>query len=133
MAEYSDTPLLERLRYLCIVSSNLDEFFEIRISSLKEQLAQHAHTIGEDGYTPAEAFEHVQEATHALIERQHYILNDEILPLMELEGIALLDPAGWDEAQRTSAHWVFIGDVMPMLSPIGLDPTPPFPRGYKNG
>src|SRR3546814_16521653 len=59
MAEYSDTPLLERLRYLCIVSSNLDEFFEIRISSLKEQLAQHAHTIGEDGYNPAEAFEHV--------------------------------------------------------------------------
>src|SRR5690606_37816065 len=99
MAEYPDTPLLERLRYLCIVSSNLDEFFEIRISSLKEQLAQHASIIGEDGYTPAEAFEQVQEATHALIERQHYLLNQEVLPLMALEGIVILDPDEWDEAQ----------------------------------
>jgi len=130
MAEYPDTPLLERLRYLCIVSSNLDEFFEIRISSLKEQLAQHANITGEDGYTPAEAFEQVQEATHALIERQHHLLNQEVLPLMALEGIVILDPDEWDEAQRAWAKATFVRDVMPMLTPIGLDPAHPFPRVY---
>lgn len=130
MAEYPDTPLLERLRYLCIVSSNLDEFFEIRISSLKEQLAQHANIRGEDGFTPAEAFEQVQEATHALIERQHYLLNEEVLPLLALEGIVLLDPEDWDEAQLEWARTVFRSDVMPMLTPIGLDPAHPFPRVY---
>ena len=130
MAEYADTPLLERLRYLCIVSSNLDEFFEIRISSLKEQLAQHANIAGEDGYTPAEAFEQVQEATHALIERQHYLLNEEVMPLLALEGIVILDPSDWDEAQRDWACSVFQRDVMPMLTPIGLDPAHPFPRVY---
>ncbi|WP_017524672.1 polyphosphate kinase 1 [Pusillimonas noertemannii] len=130
MAEYPDTPLLERLRYLCIVSSNLDEFFEIRISSLKEQLAQHANITAEDGYTPAQAFERVQEATHALIERQHRLLNEEVLPLMALEGIVILDPAEWDEAQRAWAKAAFMRDVMPMLTPIGLDPAHPFPRVY---
>lgn len=130
MAEYPDTPLLERLRYLCIVSSNLDEFFEIRISSLKEQLAQHANITAADGYTPAEAFELVQEAMHALIERQNSLLNEEILPLMALEGIVLLDPPDWDESQRAWAHGVFMRDVMPMLTPIGLDPAHPFPRVY---
>ncbi|WP_397475937.1 polyphosphate kinase 1 [Pusillimonas sp.] len=130
MAEYSDTPLLERLRYLCIVSSNLDEFFEIRISSLKEQLAQHANIAGEDGYTPAEAFEQVQEATHALIERQHHLLNEEVMPLLALEGIVVIDPSDWDETQRGWAHSVFQRDVMPMLTPIGLDPAHPFPRVY---
>lgn len=130
MAEYPDTPLLERLRYLCIVSSNLDEFFEIRISSLKEQLAQHANLVGEDGYTPAEAFEQVQEATHALIERQHYLLNQEVLPLLALEGIVVLDPADWTPEQRDWARAVFRRDVMPMLTPIGLDPAHPFPRVY---
>src|SRR5690554_5627743 len=130
MAEYSDTPLLERLRYLCIVSSNLDEFFEIRISSLKEQLAQHANIPAEDGFTPAEAFEQVQEATHALIERQHYLLNEEVLPLLALEGIVLLDPEDWDEAQLEWARSVFRSEVIPMLTPIGLDPAHPFPRVY---
>lgn len=130
MAEYPDTPLLERLRYLCIVSSNLDEFFEIRISSLKEQLAQHAYLVAEDGYTPAEAFERVQEATHALIERQHYLLNEEVLPLMALEGIVILDPEDWDETQRAWAQTTFVRDIMPMLTPIGLDPAHPFPRVY---
>lgn len=130
MAEYPDTPLLERLRYLCIVSSNLDEFFEIRISSLKEQLAQNAYLVGADGYTPAEAFEQVQEAMHALIERQHHLLNEEVLPLMALEGIVILDPDDWDEDQRAWARANFLRDIMPMLTPIGLDPAHPFPRVY---
>ena len=71
MAESRSTPLLERLRYLCIVSSNLDEFFEIRISSLKEQQRQNPGSVGPDGFTPSEAFDRVQNVVHALVERQN--------------------------------------------------------------
>src|SRR5690606_6519246 len=104
MAERPDVPLLERLRYLCIVSSNLDEFFEIRSSSLKEQLAQPSSAGGEDGYTAAEAFERVQRATHALVSRQNAVLNDVLLPLLAQEGIVLLEEEDWTDTQREWAY-----------------------------
>lgn len=130
MAEYDSTPLLERLRYLCIVSSNLDEFFEIRISSIKEQLAQHSTVVGDDGYTPAEAFELVQVAARRLIERQNSLLIDAVLPSLEKEGIGLSDSETWSDEQRHWAHTTFISQIMPLLTPIGLDPAHPFPRVY---
>lgn len=130
MAEYESTPLLERLRYLCIVSSNLDEFFEIRISSIKEQLAQHSTVVGADGYTPAEAFELVQVAARSLIERQNSLLIDVVLPSLEKEGIGLSDSETWSDEQRHWAHTTFINQIMPLLTPIGLDPAHPFPRVY---
>lgn len=130
MAENRNTPLLERLRYLCIVSSNLDEFFEIRISSLKEQQRQTPTLVGVDGYTPGEAFERVQIAAHELVDRQNNLLMNQVLPKLKVEGIALLEPARWDEGMREWAHDSFERDVMPMLTPIGLDPAHPFPRVY---
>lgn len=130
MAESRSTPLLERLRYLCIVSSNLDEFFEIRISSLKEQQRQNSSLVGDDGFTPAEAFERVQLAAHSLVERQNFLLTAQILPKLMAEGIGLLEPPAWTEALREWAHATFLRDVMPMLTPIGLDPAHPFPRVY---
>ncbi|MBC7204137.1 MAG: RNA degradosome polyphosphate kinase, partial [Pusillimonas sp.] len=130
MAEYVSTPLLERLRYVCIVSSNLDEFFEIRISSLKEQLARNAHMVGPDGYTPGEAFDRVQQATRQLVEKQYSLLTNHILPELVKEGIGLTDPARWSEEQRLWAHEIFMRDVMPLLTPIGLDPAHPFPRVF---
>ncbi|TAL89780.1 MAG: polyphosphate kinase 1 [Candidimonas sp.] len=130
MAESRSTPLLERLRYLCIVSSNLDEFFEIRISSLKEQQRQNSSLVGDDGFTPAEAFERVQLAAHSLVERQNSLLTAQILPKLMAEGIGLLEPPTWTEALREWAHATFVREVMPMLTPIGLDPAHPFPRVY---
>lgn len=130
MAEYDSTPLLERLRYVCIVSSNLDEFFEIRISSLKEQLARNAHMVGPDGYTPGEAFDRVQLATRQLVEKQYSLLTNQILPELAKEGIGLTDPLRWTEEQRLWAHEIFMRDVMPLLTPIGLDPAHPFPRVF---
>lgn len=130
MAGYETTPLLERLRYLCIVSSNLDEFFEIRISSLKEQLAQHSTVVGVDGYTPAEAFEHVQVAARRLVERQNGLLVENVLPSLCKEGIGLLDSRAWSDAQCHWAHATFASQIMPLLTPIGLDPAHPFPRVY---
>ncbi|NYT60064.1 polyphosphate kinase 1 [Alcaligenaceae bacterium] len=130
MAENRTTPVLERLRYLCIVSSNMDEFFEIRISSLKEQQRQTPGVVGVDGYSPGEAFERVQLAAHELIDHQNSLLTNQVLPKLKAEGIALLDPASWSEALRDWAHAGFEREVMPLLTPIGLDPAHPFPRVY---
>src|SRR5690625_7173800 len=91
MAERETTPLLERLRYLCIVSSNLDEFFEIRISSLKEQQRQRPTAAGSDGRTPDEAFELVQQAAHALTLRQNDLFINHVRPALRQEGIEILD------------------------------------------
>ena len=130
MAENPQVPLLERLRYVCIVSSNLDEFFEIRISSLKEQQRQNPGLTGPDGRTPGEVFQRVQQKVHALVARQYDLLNNDILPSLDAEGIALHHASEWNEAQQRWAHDVFKRDVMPLLTPIGLDPAHPFPRVY---
>eukprot|EP00887_Chlorella_sp_A99_P004552 scaffold57.g4552.t1 len=130
MAETLAIPLLERLRCVCIVSSNLDEFFEIRVSSLKQQLLQNPGLISLDGLTPGEAFQHVQEAAHKLVARQYALLNEEILPQLRAEGIGLHFVSDWDAQQQEWAHELFNREVMPLLTPIGLDPAHPFPRVY---
>ena len=130
MAEHPEVPLLERLRYVCIVSAHLDEFFEIRISSLKEQQRLTPSVIGPDGMTPDEAFDRVQAKAHALVEHQYRVLNEQILPGLQAEGIVLHHASEWNEAQQQWAHDVFTREVMPLLTPIGLDPAHPFPRVY---
>ena len=124
----SRVPLLERLRFLCIVSSNLDEFFEIRVAGLKEQIKLGGHAVGADGMTPLDVFRRVTDQAHELIGEQYALLNDEILPALETEGIAFLRRSLWTEEQRAWIHAYFINEVMPMLTPIGLDPSHPFPR-----
>jgi polyphosphate kinase len=128
MAEDDTTPLLERLRYLCIVGSNLDEFFEIRVSSLKEQMRLFPILRGPDGLTAGQAFEQVQEVVHKLVHKMYTLLNSDVLPKLRTEGIYSHPPAEWNEAQTTWAHELFVRDVMPLLTPIGLDPAHPFPR-----
>ncbi|RZS78527.1 polyphosphate kinase 1 [Pigmentiphaga kullae] len=130
LAEDDRTPLLERLRFLCIVASNLDEFFEIRVASLHEQVRQNPGARGLDGRTPAEVVQRVSEAAHALVERQYALLNREVLPRLQAEGIVLHMAQSWTPAQRAWAHEVFRLDVMPLLTPIGLDPAHPFPRVF---
>src|SRR5487761_2231221 len=88
MAEAESTPLLERLRYLCIVSNNLDEFFEIRVAGIKEQIKQGVAVSGPDGLSPTEVYRKVCTEVHELINQQYLLLNDVILPRMVEEGIA---------------------------------------------
>jgi polyphosphate kinase len=128
MAEDETTPLLERLRYVCIVGSNLDEFFEIRVSSLKEQMRSFPILRGPDGLTAGQAFEQVQEVVHRLVHKIYALLNTEILPKLRAEGIYAHPPSEWNDTQKAWAHDVFVRDVMPLLTPIGLDPAHPFPR-----
>ncbi|MDQ2138272.1 polyphosphate kinase 1 [Alcaligenaceae bacterium A4P071] len=130
MAEKPSTPLLERLRYVCIVSSNLDEFFEIRISTLKVQQRTNPQLLGMDGLNADAALDAVESAVHLLVQRQYALLNDDIFPRMHAEGIVLHHASEWNEAQLQWARETFNRDVMPLLTPIGLDPAHPFPRVY---
>ncbi len=121
-------PLLERLRFLCIVSSNLDEFFEIRVAGLKEQLKLGSRAAGADGLAPREVFGRVVAEAHTLIAEQYALLNDIILPALAGEGIAFIRRSLWTEAQSAWIREFFFREVMPVLTPIGLDPAHPFPR-----
>jgi polyphosphate kinase len=125
-AEDTSIPLLERLRYLCIVSSNLDEFFEVRIASL---LAQN-RMEGRKSESPAvtAALERAYAECQELVERQYALLNAEILPRLSVNSIHLLRHQDRSEAQRAWVKEYFNREVRPLLTPIGLDPAHPFPQ-----
>jgi polyphosphate kinase len=128
MAEDPSTPPLEKLKYICIVASNLDELFEIRVSGIKAQLKTQPNVFLDDGFTPTTTFEAASAQAHALVERQYRILNSQVFPLLEAEGVYFHLAAGWTPEQRAWAHHYFSREVLPVLTPIGLDPTHPFPR-----
>jgi len=127
-AEDVRVPLLERLKYLCIVSSNLDEFFEIRVAGLKEQIGLAGVATGADGMDAEHVLKHVSEQAHQIVERQYQVLNDEILPALKDQGVHFLSRMSWNDAQRAWIRNFFFNEVMPLLTPIGLDPAHPFPR-----
>ncbi|MBI4755419.1 MAG: polyphosphate kinase 1 [Betaproteobacteria bacterium] len=127
-AASADVPLLERLRFLCIVSSNLDEFFEIRVSGLKERVKLGSVTPGVDGMTPREVLRRIGEEAHDIVDQQYALLNDEILPTLAREGIVFLRRGQWNEGQRQWIHDYVLREVLPVLTPVGLDPSHPFPR-----
>jgi len=127
-AENTSVPLLERLKYLCIVSSNLDEFFEIRVAGLKEQIKLGSVSTGPDGMDARQTLKLVRERSHQLIAHQYRILNDSLLPALAQEGVHFLRRTKWNDAQRAWIKNFFMREVMPVLTPIGLDPSHPFPR-----
>jgi polyphosphate kinase len=120
-ARRADVPLLERLRYVAIVSSNLDEFFELRYAGFREA-ARHPGS----GVQPVDVSAVANEA-HALIAEQYAVLNDELMPALESAGIVLLPHARRDEAQRGWVARFFEEHVRPLLVPLGIDPAHPFP------
>lgn len=127
-ARDSRVPLLERLKFLCIVSSNMDEFFEIRVGGLKEQIRANGATLTHDGKTPQEAFRLISTTAHALVTEQYQILNQDILPQLAQEGIRFIRRSAWTPEQRAWIKDYFIREMIPVLTPIGLDPSHPFPR-----
>ncbi len=123
-------PLLERLKFLCIVSSNLDEFFEVRVSGVKEQLKLNAPATEPDGMTPREVFQAISVEAHEIVERQYKLLNETILPGLGRQGVRFLRRTELDPAQAEWVRAYFFREVMPVLTPIGLDPAHPFPRVF---
>lgn len=127
-AEDATVPLLERLRYLCIVSNNLDEFFEIRVAGLKEQAKLGGLAPGPDGLEATQILKRLHEPTHQLIARQYQLFNEELVPALAGQGIKFLRRTKWNDAQKAWIKGFFRREVMPVLTPIGLDPAHPFPR-----
>ncbi|WP_458215367.1 polyphosphate kinase 1 [Paracidovorax citrulli] len=121
-------PLLERLRFVCIVSSNLDEFFEIRMAGLKEQMRDNPSGLTQDGLSFQQAYQLATQRTQRLVAAQYAMLQDVILPLLEREGVFFHLTGSWNEAQRKWARDFFVRELGPVLTPIALDPAHPFPR-----
>src|ERR1700721_653863 len=121
-------PLLERLNFLCISSSNLDEFFEIRVAGLKQLLELGSTQIGADGLGLAEQLAAIHEGAKRLVHAQYACLNDVLLPALSAAGIEVINAADWDTATRAWVEHHFVAEVEPVLSPLGLDPARPFPR-----
>ena len=121
-ARRADVPLLERLRYVTIVSSNLDEFFEVRFADYLEAMRSvHAAVSLADVRA-------VCAAAHALVDEQHRILNDELMPALQRRGVVVLNHAERDDAQRRWVARYFAQQVRPLLVPVALDPAHPFPQ-----
>lgn len=127
-AENDRVPLLERLKFLCIFSSNMDEFFEVRVAGLKEQIRFNDTSAGPDGLLPKQVFAKVSAEAHALVDQQYKILNDVVLPRLAKEDIKFLRRGHWNETQSEWIRQYFFRELMPILTPIGLDPAHPFPR-----
>lgn len=127
-AEDPDTPPLERLRFLCIFSSNLDEFYEIRIAGLKEQLKLHATATGPDGLDAATVFARVSAGVHELVAHQYRLFNEVLIPELARHEIHFLRRPHWTAQQVEWIKAYFFRELMPVLTPIGLDPAHPFPR-----
>lgn len=120
-ARRDDVPLLERLRYITIVSSNLDEFFEVRVADIVE-----ASRLPGSGVTRAD-IAHVAAAAHALIDEQYTVFNDIVMPALQRQGIVVLNHSERNKAQRAWVADFFEGQVRPLLVPVSLDPSHPFP------
>lgn len=125
-AEDKSIPLLERLKYLCIVGSNLDEFFEVRVASLLAQNTVDGQLAKHSAFTSM--MNRISIECHRLAERQYEVLNQEILPALSRKGIHLLRHSERTEAQRAWVKSYFDREVRPLLTPIGLDPAHPFPQ-----
>ena len=118
----TDVPLLERLRYVCIVSSNMDEFFEVRFADYIEAAR------GPGTGVSMRDLASVAADAHALIDEQYSIFNEELMPRLKRQGIEILNHADRNEAQRRWVGQFFAAQVRPLLVPVGLDPSHPFPQ-----
>ena len=124
MARRPNIPLLERLRYLCIVSSNLDEFFEVRV-------ALHLHQIDSKSLAAPYSlysYQKISQVAKKLVEKQYLVFNDELMPALSAQGIRLIT---FNERNKAQHKWVkqyFDQNVRPLLTPVSLDPSHPFPQ-----
>ena len=120
-------PLLERLKFLLIFSSNLDEFFEIRVAGLKKQVTYAREQAGADGLQPHQALARISELAHEQIDRQYKILNEVLLPELAKQQVRFIRRRHWTPKIKTWVRRYFREEIAPIVTPIGLDPTHPFP------
>lgn len=127
-AQDKTQPLLERVKFLCIFSSNLDEFFEIRVSGIKQQIENHSSDIGPDGLSASQIFSAIQKRTRELVAEQSRLWNQELAQALAAEGIHFLEADALKGADKTWARKYFVEQVFPVLTPLAIDPSHPFPQ-----
>ena len=128
LAEDKEIPLLERIRFLAIFNSNLDEFFMVRVASLKRKIEAGVVNVNSAGYAPREQMEVVLKRTHKLVERQSKFFHNELLPELSKIGVNFL---AWDELTESEIVYLqdlFTSKIYPVLTPLGVDPAHPFPH-----
>jgi polyphosphate kinase len=127
-AKNESLPLLERLNYLCISCSNLDEFYEVRVAGIVQVAAVDPKGMGIDGLTPYEQLEQISVFAHQVVEEQYCVLNDLLIPQLEEQNIRFIRRSDWSEAQQKWLWRYFTEELLPVLTPVGLDSAHPFPR-----
>lgn len=128
LAQDKRIPILERMRYACIFSGNLDEFFEIRVASLKRKIALFYRKPSIDGLLPEDVLTHLSKHTHVLVDQLYTLFNKQLLPAMRSEGIYIFDAEEWSEDISLWTKHYFKNEIAPIISPIALDLAHPFPR-----
>ena len=121
-------PLLERVRFLCISSTNLDEFFEVRVAGLKQKVGLGAMESGPDNMSPQDLLKEVSIRAKELVDEQYRVMNEVMLPLLEAQEIRFIRRDDWNASQKRWLRSYFNESLQPVLSPMGLDPAHPFPR-----
>jgi polyphosphate kinase len=127
-AQDESQPLLERLRFLGIVASNLDEFFEVRVAGIKQQIAHDSDDSGPDGMSPRETFAAIRQDVLGMIDEQYQLWHHELKPSLALHGIHLHDFQHLGEEHRKWASAYFRNEVFPVLTPLAVDASHPFPH-----
>ena len=127
-AQDATQPLIERVKFMSIFSSNLDEFFEIRVAGIKQQIASETSEIGPDGMTPSETFNAIQRMAHELVATQYDFWNAELQPALIKNGIRLHEVAQLNAKRAAWAKRYFEQEVFPMLTPLAVDASHPFPQ-----
>jgi polyphosphate kinase len=121
-------PLIERVKFLTIVSSNLDEFFEIRVAGIKQQIESETSDVSPDGLSPTETFDRIQKTVRQLVAAQYALWNNELLPELGKNGIYVREIAELPPKRAAWAHRYFQQEVFPMLTPLAVDASHPFPH-----
>ncbi|OOY41333.1 polyphosphate kinase 1, partial [Solemya velum gill symbiont] len=128
MSQDTSVPLLERLRFMCISCSNLDEFFEVRAARLKQQQMHNIDPQDPAGMSAAQQLEAISKEAHSLVKEQYIVFNQQLIPELEAENIHFLRRSAWTEQQSNWLNNHFKRELAPLLSPLGLDHAHPFPR-----
>ncbi|MGI9088382.1 MAG: polyphosphate kinase 1 [Chthoniobacterales bacterium] len=121
-------PLIERVKFLTIVSSNFDEFFEIRVAGIKQQIESETSDVGPDGMTPTDTFNAIQRTVHEMIDAQYTLWRKELVPALAENSIFIHDVAALKAKRAAWARRYFQEEVFPMLTPLAVDASHPFPQ-----
>jgi len=127
-AKDADNPLLERLKFLCISSTNLDELFEIRVAGLMQKAEVGSVQSGSDQMPPVDVLRAISKRAHTLVDDQYRVLNEVLIPALAEQGIRFVRRSEWTAKQEAWLRDYFENQLLPVISPMGLDPAHPFPR-----